>query len=246
MPSMSFPTTPENLFVVGNNFIYDESRFHRYVTARVIYAATLPAFLAKDAIELIRGMLCLSGVVASLGLWNKSFNQRVFTQLDDTFRNLLVHPYACLIKILNPTARAPITIDKSDEPAPTWSLLVGSHSKNFWVRHFVTRGCIPLILTIRTIKRLIDLAVGLICAALSICALGHSKFLNKQAFKRLECCVIIKEIVFYSLLFINPWAVESGDVLERDPEDRHLEDLINLDPQPPVRLNLKPEDLEMM
>ncbi len=111
---------------------------------------------------------------------------------------LLTEPYLCAMKILNPHAKGFTVLESTGSetltPENAQKLGFGSkiittinekvdslyNSENRFVKHVVSRICAASMI-LSVIARVVDLALGLICAALSIVTLGMIEGLNKRA-----------------------------------------------------------------
>ncbi len=185
----------------------------------------------KNVSNLVVGIFSNIMHICTLTVHNYDLN-KTNTKITEGTSGLLATPYLCVMKILNPHAKG-FTVsavrtnfdtnnleevqtdialkdaqdlgfgsqirDKIQSQAETLS-----YSENRFVRHVVSRICAASMI-LSVIARVVDLALGLICAALSLVTLGMIGAVNKRALIGLASGpAIISDVLYTVQCMINP------------------------------------------
>jgi hypothetical protein len=207
------------------NLAYDQkdsdSFVKRHVLARGRFLALAPSFFITSAISTIVGMGMGLGTILTLGKYPKTF--KAATTYLNYSHQLLMRPYICFLKAINPKANFPKDCLNNKTRVNTNSLIDSymikpvimplhnkaeeyAKSNNSLQRHVASRLTYALLAISCLVVGAVSGVIGIPAAALSILTLGTSKSINIFTYDNFKVTSIIYDLFYLTIKFINPWA----------------------------------------
>lgn len=211
---------------IDNNWVRapDANFLQKQVIARGGNLCLAPASLITAAVDTIMGLGAMLASVITLGLHRPTlkFTGNHITQSE----NLLLNPYRHLMKTINPEIQFAKDKEAWDPLNPPLITAEGNgffanvcvpifnsvkeYSKfdDFYTRHITIRLTSAVLAMAAIITRIADAIICLPAAALSLITLGSFESLNNLASRSLSAPAIIRDLVYCTIVFVNPNTVE--------------------------------------
>ena len=181
--------------------------YEKQIFARVAFLAIAPLSFVTNATDTMIGVVSGVGSIITCGA-HKATNVFASQHLHYSKR-LLVTPYVCLLRAINPTVSHE---EEKEGPAASFVIkLLKNIAKDcresdyLLERHVASRLTYALLAISAVVARAADGVIGVIAAFFSFFTVGYFEWLNNSAIEGLTATGIINDLFCCAIKFINPW-----------------------------------------
>lgn len=216
LPKISSAYWLDGLMSKSLEGITEKGGVKKHVGARLAYFLGAPVTLIGRIVDVAAGIFLGLGAIITAGKCKPIFEGAV-VELDSASK-IFPRFYVYLIKTINPSAEfksndatihVPLEGDGyiakfAHEELERLAGLVST--KGIFNRHVTARLIFFLLIIVSIITRIEDTVIGAAAVVASFLTLGKIASINHLAFRAFRPTAIVKDLFYYTVKMINPWA----------------------------------------